>query len=160
MESSQNRCENADSRKTLHVALYRLWKFWFHPKERREDCRCLRVGCWGEWIYEPEKKEVAFGWRKFYSEGLHDFYILLNVLSSLETSIIHAGLVEITRELTHGYKIVIRKSEEKRSFRRPNRRWHNITRYGSKSKKLGGEGLQGNQGRMHCETQWKNFRFA
>jgi hypothetical protein len=25
-------------------------------------------------IYEPEREEVPFGWRKFYNEGLHDLY--------------------------------------------------------------------------------------
>jgi hypothetical protein len=41
-------------------------------------CGCSRTGCWGEYL--DLKKEEAGGWRKLYSEKLHNFHYSADII--------------------------------------------------------------------------------
>jgi hypothetical protein len=71
-------------------------------------------------IFGPKSEEVVGGWRRLYSEELHNLYALLNIITvSKSKRMRRAGHVAHKGEMRNAYNILLRKLEEKRPLGRP-----------------------------------------
>ena len=75
-------------------------------------------------IHEPKRDEVTVEWRRLQNEGLHDLHSSLNTIRVIKSrSTRWAGYVDSMGEKRGAHRVLLGKSEGKRSLRRPTRRW-------------------------------------
>jgi hypothetical protein len=75
-------------------------------------------------IHEPKRDEIIAEWRRMQNEGLHDLYSSLNTIRVIKSrSTRWVGYVDSMGEKRGAYRVLLGKSEGKRPFGRPTRRW-------------------------------------
>jgi hypothetical protein len=70
------------------------WCFTLRDKERPDILKNMML----KKISEPNRKDVAGGWRKLHSEKLHNFCCLLSIIRVIRLSMTWAGYVTCMRE--------------------------------------------------------------
>jgi len=72
--------------------------------------------------------EVKGEWRRLYKDEINDLYFSRNIIRVIKSRIIRwEGHIVRMEERRGEYSVLMEKSEEKRPFGRPKRRWdHNI----------------------------------
>jgi len=75
-------------------------------------------------IFGPKRDEVTREWRKLHNEELNDLYCSPNIVRVVKsTGMRWAGHVALMGESSGVYRVLVWKSEGKRPFGRPRRRW-------------------------------------
>jgi hypothetical protein len=91
---------------------------FFHSKRRTQiENRVLRR------ISGSKREEVAGDWRRLHNEELHNFYASPNIIRVIKSRRMRwAGHVAHMGGMRNVYRILVGKSERKRSLGRPERR--------------------------------------
>jgi hypothetical protein len=75
-------------------------------------------------IFGSKRDEMAQGSRKLHNEEVHNLYYSPNNIRMIKSrSMRSTGHVAHMKEIKNAYKILIRKPEEERPFKRPMCRW-------------------------------------
>jgi hypothetical protein len=75
-------------------------------------------------IFGPKRDEVTGEWRKLHKEGLHDLYPFPSIIRIIKARRMRqAGHVVRMEEKRNAYRLLVGKSEGRRSLGRPKRRW-------------------------------------
>jgi hypothetical protein len=75
-------------------------------------------------IFGPKRDEVTGEWRKLHNEELHNLYSSPDIIRQVKSRRMRrAGHVARMGKVRKVYKDFVGKPEEKRSLRRPRRRW-------------------------------------
>jgi hypothetical protein len=75
-------------------------------------------------IFGPKRDRVTGGWRKLYSEELHNLYSSPSIIRIIKSRRMRwAGHVARMEEKMNVYRLLLRKPEGKRPLGRPRRRW-------------------------------------
>jgi hypothetical protein len=75
-------------------------------------------------IFGPKREGVAGDWRKLLNEELHNLYATQNIITLMKCRRMRgAGHVTRMGEVSNAHQIFVDKSERKRSFGRPRRKW-------------------------------------
>ena len=73
--------------------------------------------------FGPKRGKVTGEWRKPHNGELHDLYSLPNIVQVIKSRMRWAGHVARMGERRGVYRVLVGKSEDKRSLGRPRRRW-------------------------------------
>jgi hypothetical protein len=80
-------------------------------------------------IFGPKRDEVTGEWRKLHSEELHNLYSSPDIIRQVKSRQMRwVGHVARMGEERKVYKVLVGKSEGKRPFGRPRRRWEDGSR--------------------------------
>jgi hypothetical protein len=75
-------------------------------------------------IFGPKRDEVTGEWRKLHNKGLHNLYSSADIIRQIKSRRMRwAGHVARMGQERKLYRVVVGKSEGKRSLGRPTRRW-------------------------------------
>jgi len=86
---------------------------------RNVGWRCLRIGCWGEYVCGPIKDEVKGEGRKLYSEELNDLHFPKHIIRVIKSRRMRlAGHVVGIGERRGVYRALVRKPKGRRPRRR------------------------------------------
>jgi hypothetical protein len=78
-------------------------------------------------IFGPKRDEVMGGWRKLHNEELRDLYFSPSIIRIMKSRRMRwAGQVARKGEKRNAYRLLVGKSEGKRSLGRPRHRWVDI----------------------------------
>jgi hypothetical protein len=90
-------------------------------------------------MFGPKRDEVTEEWRKLHSEELHNVYSSPDIIRQVKSRRMRwAGHVARMGEERKVYKVLVGKSEGKRSLGRPSRRWEDGIRMDLREIGLGG----------------------
>jgi hypothetical protein len=90
-------------------------------------------------IFVPKRDEVTGEWRKFHNEELHNLYSSPDIIRQVKPRRMRwVGHVERMGEERKVYKVLVGKTEGKRPFGRPRRRWEDGVRMDLREIGLGG----------------------
>jgi hypothetical protein len=93
-------------------------------------------------IFEPEREEVAGGWRTLHNEELHNLYALTNIITAIKSRMMRwAGQAARMGEMRNAYRILVGKSEGNRPLGRSKPRWEYNIKNGFWANRLGRCGL-------------------
>jgi len=82
-------------------------------------------------VFGPKRDEVAWEWRKLHNEELSDLYSLPNIVRVVKSRRMRwAGHVACMAEGRGVHRVLVGKSEGKRPFGRPRRRWEDNIKMG------------------------------
>jgi len=75
-------------------------------------------------VFGPKEEDVAGEWRRLHNEELHGLYASPNIIRVIKSRKIRwTGRVTRIGGMRNAYSIFFRKTEGKRLFERPRRRW-------------------------------------
>jgi hypothetical protein len=75
-------------------------------------------------MFGPKRDEMMGGWRKLLNEELREFYSSPSIIRIMKSRRMKwVGHVTRMREKRNAYRLLVGKSEGKRSLGRPRRRW-------------------------------------
>jgi hypothetical protein len=90
-------------------------------------------------IFGPKRDDMNGEWRKLHNEGLHNLYLSPDIIRQIKSMRMRwAGHVARMGEERKVYKVLMGKTEGKRTFGRPRRRWEDGLRMDLRDIGLGG----------------------